>query len=278
MRVTSEKKWYKRFRYFAHQHKVAMESHGGANSWKARYVHLVDLVDRKSGRCTLCRQKGHCASRCNDPLPDVLYPSSVEPKSSSPSRSQQRSHGDSGTKSRYEDRSGQGSGERAGRYPHERSHSRGDDRRQYERDDRRQDERRRYDDRGNEQRPAQYRDEYRRRDHSADRGYNSQRRDDYRQRDQSAGRAPSPGRSEREQRYGERSERSPTPDSGHGRQEGAQSTPNSARSQPRQSDLPRDRQRSPSAERRPMICYRCGFEGHAQRDCTATKDRDGRTI
>jgi hypothetical protein len=279
MRITSEKKWYKRYRYFTHQNKIPMDQHGGASSWRERYVHVVDLADRKSGRCTLCEARGHVASKCDNPQPDVLYPSPVDSKgSASPGRRDRGiDRGDS------ESRSTRRSDEKAYRRPEER-----DERRYDDRNDRRYDDRggRRQDDRGG--RRHDERSHSRDRDRYGDQRYGdfSQRRyddrgrsparNDQRNYEPSNGRHYSPARPDRHTDDSRQYERPRTPEQRY--RDSAQPAPSTARSSSRPPESPRDRARSPSGESRQLTCYRCGEEGHVQRDCKATKDRDGRTI
>lgn len=266
MRITSESKWFKRYIYFVNQNKMPIEQHGGSSSWKTRYIHVVDVADARSGRCTLCRSRGHVASACKDPLPDVLYPSSK------PSRS----HENTGK------RSERNSEERQYRYRDDNGQKKSDQRNSQERysgreaqRDRspyRSEERNRQPHRGNsEGRDVSYRDD--RQDSRG--GGESRRNSEPRYRDYSRERE-GPRRDDSREREAtpDRSRREPSADA---RTPLSPSSVRTAQLKP-QNDGNRETSRERGDRSRRMTCYRCGNEGHMARECKATKDRDGRTL
>jgi len=74
MKVISEAKWFKRYKFLARENKRDYEQHGNSDSWKTRYIYMSDSIDRKSQRCSRCKGRGHVGSACKDPLPEVLWP------------------------------------------------------------------------------------------------------------------------------------------------------------------------------------------------------------
>jgi hypothetical protein len=233
MQLMSEKKWFKRYCYFARQNKLPLERHGGSKSWRTRYVYIMDECDKKSGRCSLCKQRGHLASKCEDPLPDVIYPDLDKPKHDR----------------RQEDRRDRRSEDRSGR-SEDRPYDRGRD--------------------GG----RSYRDSSRPRDSS--RGRDSPR--------PGGAYAPTNERAREPSREGDRYQRD-RDQSGDRHQRDREQTLGRSRDGERRDDRQVDRAgsspRPPSREgsrERKVTCYRCGFEGHLSRDCTAVKDRDGRTL
>jgi hypothetical protein len=277
MRITSEKKWYKRYRYFANKNKISMDGHGGSGSWKTRYRHIVDMVDKKSGRCTRCKQKGHMASACDDPCLDVLYPVEKQHPSSSPARSERRDD-------RREDRRDDRRDERRDDRREDRRDSRRDDRLEGRRDDQREERRDdRHDDRRDLRYEARYRDSSRdhyRRERTPDPRYDSRSRDYYRSDRGRSSERVLPQSQDRDQR-------DRTPD-GQQRSQEHNSGGSAGRSQSRhdysrqQNSPARNYQgsrvgsRDSSQERRGNACYNCGEEGHLARDCKKEKRGGGR--
>lgn len=193
MRVTSEKKWFARFKYLARKEKIGLDKHGGSKSWKTRYAYLMDSIDEKSGRCSRCKARGHRSSACEDPLPEVLYPTLAA--SEEPGRSESRPR-DSRDERKDDRRSGGDYRQRE--YSRERGGYRDDRRRESSRDrwDSRSDRRDDWKDRREERRDD-------RRDSSLTRDAARDDRQD-RPREQSRGRDDRPREGSRE-----RSERSP---------------------------------------------------------------------
>jgi len=74
MKVISEAKWFKRYKFLARENKRDYEQHGNSDSWKTRYIYMSDSIDRKTQRCSRCKGRGHVGSACKDPLPEVLWP------------------------------------------------------------------------------------------------------------------------------------------------------------------------------------------------------------
>ena len=101
MRVVSEQKWFKRYKYLARENRRGLENHGNSKSWKTRYMFLSDAIDRTSKRCARCRARGHVGSACDDPLPEVLWPSLTN--SEEPSRSQGRGIERDGSRAQHEE-------------------------------------------------------------------------------------------------------------------------------------------------------------------------------
>ncbi len=287
MRITSEKKWYKRYRYFANQNKIPLDQHGGSNSWKTRYAHVVDVVDKKSGRCTLCKQRGHVASACDDPAPDVLYPSkSTQEGSASMSQDRRSEERQGETSSRAYKGQGRDHERERGREQHRyhgRDHEQGrHQQRHYGRD---QDQRERspfQSEERREQRHSHYRDspnDYRRDQSPRDFRREDRERSPYyrndRERSPYRGREQSPYQrdlhNDRGRGWNPEERRD---DQGRARQGGGQVQYSSPRVQSeRQASSSRD-----SSKERPVTCYKCGYEGHMARECKATKDRDGRHL
>jgi hypothetical protein len=279
MRIVSEQKWFKRYKYFANKHKIPLEQHGGSTSWKTRYIHVVDVVDAKSGRCTLCERKGHIASACGDPSPDVLYPT-VKPS---------RSHSSEGSR-----RNGRFSEERQRYRPDNDSHK-GNQRdqrdRQYGRDDRDPSQpRREYRDERHDQRRDSTGRDTSYRGGNSDRGdyrsnSGSRYRDSSRERSDHRERRDSQERDHDPARRHDRDSISRTPPLPRHRDEEIHSPrapslrPGAARDGSREPSRERSRERDDRGDRsRRITCYRCGHEGHIAKDCSAKKDRDGRTL
>jgi len=239
MRILSERKWYKRYRYLAHQNKRDLENHGNSNSWKTRYVYLSDSIDKKSQRCARCKVRGHVGSVCKDPLPEILWPThSEEPnRGRDHSRERESERGERGERGGFRSR---GDYRRSfSREPSERDRSR----------DRDYEHRREYDQRGDDRQDrGQY---HQRRDESRDRGQYGQRREESRDRGQYRDRSPYQRKDE------ERRDDSGVRGLNHERGQGAY-------------------RRSPSPGS--IECYRCHRKGHKSNDCTHDTFPDGKPI
>ena len=76
MSLKTEIKWKAKFNDLAGEHGIRNPRHAFAASWKIRYAYLLDCIHQGSEKCIRCRRKkSHLPSQCDDPLPEVAYPS-----------------------------------------------------------------------------------------------------------------------------------------------------------------------------------------------------------
>jgi hypothetical protein len=73
MSSKQEQKWKARFQELATEFSLRNPRHGFASSWKIRYAYLLDCVSQ-GRKCRRCRTRGHLPSGCDDPLPEVSFP------------------------------------------------------------------------------------------------------------------------------------------------------------------------------------------------------------
>ena len=82
MSLKTEVKWKAKFNELASEHGIRNPRHAFASSWKIRYAYLLDCIHQGSDKCSRCRRKKrHLPSQCDDPLPDVPYPTLSEEQS-----------------------------------------------------------------------------------------------------------------------------------------------------------------------------------------------------
>jgi hypothetical protein len=79
MSLKTEQKWKAKFTDLASDQGIRNPRHAFASSWKIRYAYLLDCISQGSEKCSRCRRKrNHLPSNCDDPLPEVPYPSLSE--------------------------------------------------------------------------------------------------------------------------------------------------------------------------------------------------------
>jgi hypothetical protein len=255
MSTKAEQKWKARFQELATEYSIRSPKHAFASSWKVRYAYLLDCVSKDS-KCRRCRSRGHLPSSCDDPLPEVPYPTlsaeheqelkhlrlvsydqngnsrSQEPFSGRQSDHQQERGGE---RSRGYAGGGRGGGSQLRGYDRDHSHGRDRD----------------YD---------------RNRSHSRDR-------------EQDRGHQPRDDRQDGSRSYDR--------DSYTGHREYSHDARSGSRAPDRDQREPRtdERMRDSSRDRRPpegvgdrALCFRCARPGHTARDCESDTHADGHAL